>query len=48
MTLKNCDVEKVPPAEFEKFDMMLAMHSMTYMNSLAGALLRFVEFLKPL
>ena len=47
VTLKNCDVEKISPAEFEKFDMMLAIHSMTYMNSLAGALSRFVEFLKP-
>jgi ubiquinone/menaquinone biosynthesis C-methylase UbiE len=47
VTLRNCDVEKVHPSEFEKFDMMSNIHSMTYMNSLGGALSKFVELLKP-
>jgi predicted TPR repeat methyltransferase len=47
VTLRKCDVEKVHPSEFEKFDMMVAIHSMTYMNSLGGALSKFVELLKP-
>ena len=47
VTLRNCDVEKVHPSEFEKFDMVVAIHSMTYMNSLADVLSKFVELLKP-
>ena len=45
VTLQNCDIKNVHPLDFEKFDMMIAIHTLTYMKSMAAALSRFVEFL---